>query len=151
MTDDLDAGEFVIRTVVGADPARVFDRLTVPAQLAQWWGPDGFSTPEAVVELRVGGGYRLTMQPPEGPPFHLAGAFLEVEPPTRLGYTFRWEEPVPDDRETVVRLVLRPVATGTDVVLTHSGFATEERLALHRNGWTEAFGKLRALVGRSDP
>jgi uncharacterized protein YndB with AHSA1/START domain len=146
MSEEATAGAFVLRTTFGATPERVFRLMTDPAALVQWWGPDGFSTPEAVVDARVGGGYRLTMQPPDGPPFHLAGAFLEVDPPYRLGYTFRWEEPVPDDRETVVLLVLRPVAAGTDVVLSHGGFATDERLELHRAGWTQALGKLGALL-----
>ena len=106
-------------------------------------GPDGFSSPEAVIDPTVGGRYRLTVQPPQGSPFHLAGAFLEVDRPSRLSYTFRWEEPLPDARETVVVLDLHPVDGGTEVNLSHSGFATEERLLLHRDGWTQAFEKLR--------
>jgi uncharacterized protein YndB with AHSA1/START domain len=72
------------------------------------------------------------MQPPEGDVFHLTGEFLEVDPPDRLSYTFRWEEPTPDDRETVVTLTLREVDGSTNVVLDQGLFATEERLALHR-------------------
>jgi Activator of Hsp90 ATPase homolog 1-like protein len=67
-------------------------------------GPHGYTTPEIDLDLRVGGGYRFTMQPPDGDRFHLAGEFLKIEPPSRLVYTFRWEEPDPDDRETVVTI-----------------------------------------------
>jgi uncharacterized protein YndB with AHSA1/START domain len=51
----------------------------------------------------------LAMKPPDGQAFHLAGEFLEIDPPGRLVYTFRWEEPDPDDRETVVALALDAV------------------------------------------
>ena len=87
---------------------RIFTALTEPAELVEWWGPSGFTTPEIEVDLNVGGGYRFGMQPPDGELFHLAGEFLEIEPPSWLAYTFRWEEPDPDDRETIVRLSLRP-------------------------------------------
>jgi uncharacterized protein YndB with AHSA1/START domain len=86
------------------------------------------------------------MQPPEGDVFHLTGEFLEVDPPDRLSYTFRWEEPTPDDRETVVTLTLREVDGSTNVVLDQGLFATEERLALHRQGWTDSLERLYEVV-----
>ena len=151
MTERPRAGELVLREHFHAAREQIFRQMTDPAELVKWWGPNGFSTPEAVMDLRVGGEYRLTMQPPDGAPFHLAGAFLEVDRPNRLRYTFRWEEPLPDDRETVVVVDLHPVGGGTDVVLTQRGFATDERLQLHRDGWTQAFDRLRTLVERMDP
>ncbi len=93
---------WILRAPIG----QVFRALTEPATLAQWWGPNGFTTPEIELDLRVGGAYRFGMQPPDGDLFHLAGEFLEIDPPRRLSYTFRWEEPDPDDRETVVTLSL---------------------------------------------
>ena len=48
-----------------------------------------------MLDLSVGGGYRFTMQPPDGDPFRLSGEFHEIAPPSRLVYTFRWEEPDP--------------------------------------------------------
>ena len=97
--------------VVDAPREQVFDLLTKPAALVKWWGPQGFTTPVAEVDLRVGGSYRFTMQPPESEAFHLSGRFLEIDPPSLLRYTFVWEEPVPDDRETVVELSLRALVT----------------------------------------
>jgi uncharacterized protein YndB with AHSA1/START domain len=86
------------------------------------------------------------MQPPEGEVFHLSGEFLAVDPPSLLSYSFRWEEPTPDDRETVVTLALRDVDGSTNVVLDHGVFATEERLALHTQGWTDGLVRLYDLA-----
>jgi len=135
---------------VEAPRERVFDLLTKPDELVAWWGPRGFTTPEARVDLSVGGDYRFTMQPPEGEVFHLSGRFLDIQPPSLLRYTFVWEQPVPDDRETVVELSLRAVGDTTELSLSHGDFATEERLALHRGGWTDALAKLRAVAGAHD-
>ncbi|MGH3333725.1 MAG: SRPBCC family protein, partial [Nocardioidaceae bacterium] len=125
-----------------------FGLLSEPAELARWWGPQGFTIPEIELDLTVGGGYRFTMQPPDGEAFHLSGRFLEIQPASHLVYTFRWDEPHPDDRETVVRLSLDAVGGATEVSLSQGAFATEERLALHRSGWTESFEKLRELIVR---
>jgi uncharacterized protein YndB with AHSA1/START domain len=133
--------------IFSAPPDRIFAMLTEPAELSKWWGPRGFELPAAELELSVNGRYRFTMEPPGGEPFHLSGTFLAVDPPRRLVYTFNWEEPTPDDRETVVTLALDAHDGGTRVSLLQGLFATEERLALHRDGWTESFEKLREVLG----
>lgn len=135
-----------LKCVLDAAPERIFRLLTEPVELARWWGPQGFTTPEADVDLSLGGGYRFTMQPPEGDAFHLSGEFIEIDPPRRLAYTFRWDEPDPDDRETVVVLTLDAAGEATEVSLSQGEFATDARLELHRNGWSDGFEKLRALV-----
>jgi len=124
----------------------VFRACIEPDDLAQWWGPHGFTTPEIDLDLRVGGEYRFGMQPPDGELFHLSGEFQAIEPPARLVYTFRWEEPDPDDRVTVVDLSFRDLGDATDLVLAQSGFATEGRRALHDAGWTDGFDRLQELL-----
>ena len=142
------AGGLVLQLtrVLPASRARVFRALTEPAELAAWWGPRGFTIPEIELDARVGGRYRFTMQPPDAEPFHLSGEFLEIDPPGRLSYTFRWEEPDPDDRTTVARLSLQDIGHATEVSLTQGEFATEARLALHRDGWSDSLDKLRDLI-----
>lgn len=137
--------------VLPAPRPRVYRACTQPDEVAQWWGPHGFTTPEIDLDVRVGGGYRFGMQPPEGELFHVSGEFREIEPPARLVYTFRWEEPDPDDRETLVTMSLRDQGDSTEVLLVQSGFATEGRRALHVAGWTDCLERLHELMwsGRS--
>jgi uncharacterized protein YndB with AHSA1/START domain len=106
-----EAGELRLTRTVSASPERVFGLLVDPAELVRWWGQRGFTTPEAEVDLRVGGRYRFTMQPPDGDPFHL--------------------EPVPD---------------GTTISLSQSRFATNQRLDLHRDGWTDSLERLAEVI-----
>jgi uncharacterized protein YndB with AHSA1/START domain len=130
-------------------PARapvVFAAFTDAEDLARWWGPRGFSGPSLDFQARVGTAYRIEMQPPEGDPFFLAGEFREVDPPARLAYTFAWEEPDPDDVETLVVLSFQDRDASTAVALTQGPFKTEARRALHRDGWTDSFDKLEPLL-----
>jgi uncharacterized protein YndB with AHSA1/START domain len=133
--------------ILPASPADVFRAMTDEGQLARWWGPHGFSTRRVEVDPRPGGSYEIEMQPPEGEPFRLSGEFLQVEPPARLIYTFRWDPPNPDDRETVVTLSLEEQGAGTQVELTQGEFTTEERRALHEGGWADSFERLLELFG----
>jgi uncharacterized protein YndB with AHSA1/START domain len=132
--------------MVQAPPAQVFEVMTDPEQVAEWWGPDGFTCPEVTLDLRVGGAYRIAMQPPDGELFHLTGTYIEVEPPSRLAYTFRWEPPHPDDRENVARIALRDRDGATEVTLTHGPFATEARRELHEAAWADTLARLAGHV-----
>jgi uncharacterized protein YndB with AHSA1/START domain len=123
----------------------VYRALTDPEELARWWGPRGFTAPSVEFDPRVGAGYRIAMQPPDGDVFHLSGEFLEVAPPERLAYTFRWDPPDPDDRETVATLSLKDRGEMTDLALRQGEFAREARYALHRAGWLESLERLEDL------
>jgi len=125
----------------------VWRALTDADELVTWWGPKGFSTPDVDFFPRAGQSYRIAMQPPEGELFHLHGTFREVDPPSRLSYTFVWDPPDPDDRETLVSLSLTALEEATEVELTQGEFATQERLDLHDGGWTESFEKLEQRLG----
>ena len=135
-----------ITRVLPAAPSVVFRALSARDELARWWGPKGFTVPSLDFSPRVGDRYRIEMQPPEGNAFFLTGEFREVDPPTRLAYTFRWEDPDPDDVETLVELSLRDLGESTEVVLTQGPFETEPRRELHRSGWTDSFDKLERML-----
>jgi len=119
---------------------------TEPELLARWWGPKGFSAPSVEVDARVGGHYRILMQPPDGAAFFLTGEFSEVDPGVRLAYTFRWEPPDADDRETMVQVTFGDLGESTALMVDQGDFATEERRALHEQGWSESIDRLEHLL-----
>ena len=141
-----------VQRVLRAPRSVVFRALTEPQEWAKWWGPDGFVIPSVECDLRPGGRYRIAMRPPDGDLFHLVGEFVEVDPPAYLSYTFRWEDPDPEDRETVVRLSVREIDdVRAELVLDQGDFATEQRLTLHEEGWAQSLDKLERLMSRTAP
>ena len=135
-----------MKRVLPAPPQTVFEAFTDPDELVKWWGPAGFTTPSLEFRAHVGEGYRIEMQPPEGDAFYLIGEFHQVDPPAQLAFTFVWEDPDPDDVQTLVELSFRDLGEATEVVLTQGPFKTEARRALHRDGWTDGFDKLVGLL-----
>jgi uncharacterized protein YndB with AHSA1/START domain len=57
-----------------------------------------------------------------------------------------WEPPDLDDRGTLVTLSFREVDGSTEVNFTQGVFATQQRRALHEQGWTESFQRLQELL-----
>ena len=150
MTGDSGGLALHLEKILQPPTGRVFAALVEPEQMAVWWGPAGFTTLDLDLDVRAGGTYRITMQPPQGEAFHLRGEYRKVDPPRRLVYTFEWEEPDPDDRKTVVTLSFLEHGSGTKLVVDHGPFATEARRALHVAGWTESLERLeQALDDRS--
>jgi uncharacterized protein YndB with AHSA1/START domain len=145
------AGELTleIKHIVPAAAPVAFAAFSAPDQLAQWWGPAGFTTPRLRFDPRVGDGYRIEMQPPDGVPFHLIGEFREVDPPARLVFTFAWEDPDPDDVENLVELSFRDRGDSTEIVFRQGPFQSEARRELHRNGWMDGFDKLERFLSQA--
>jgi uncharacterized protein YndB with AHSA1/START domain len=149
VTEAADRPTLKIDRVLPARATEVFAAFADPERLSAWWGPKGFSIPSLEFEPRVGAAYRIEMQPPEGDAFHLAGVFREVDPPSRLAFTFNWEPPDAEDVETIAALSFRDAGGSTAVSFSQGPFKTEARRDLHRDGWTDSFDKLEALL-RSD-
>jgi uncharacterized protein YndB with AHSA1/START domain len=71
----------------------VFEAMTKPEQVKQWWGRlgDGYSVPVCEIDLRVGGAWRFVNRHPKGEAaFH--GQYREITPPSRLVFTEIFEE-----------------------------------------------------------
>jgi uncharacterized protein YndB with AHSA1/START domain len=135
-----------MKRLLPAAPSVAFAAFSEPNELAKWWGPQDFTIPSVEFDPRVGATYRIEMRPPEGDSFNLIGEFRDVDPPARLAFTFVWEDPDPDDVETLVGLSFRDLGGSTEVALTQGPFKTEARRALHRDGWTDSFDKLEHLM-----
>ena len=110
-----------------------------PHQFAEWFGPKGYTVSSVKFNPRVGGGYRIEVQPPDGEHFYVTGEVCEVDPPRRLAFTFVYEEPTPDDLETQVGRWFLDLGESTEVDFTQGLFKTEERRALHHAGWADSF------------
>jgi len=131
-----------LETLLAAPRERVFAAFVDAEQLRSWWGPAGFTVPALEFRAVEETDYRIAMQPPDGDVFHIRGTFRAVEPPRRLGFTFIYEQPDPDDQETLVTLAFDSIDPGTRLTLDQGPFTTAARLELHREGWTETLQRL---------
>ncbi len=114
---------------------RVFRALTDAGQLAKWWGPKGFSVPEAALDVRPGGAWRTTMRSPDGQDHIVSGVYRDIVPPSRLIFTWGWETTATRGHETVVTIELFEVADGTRLELRQEVFESADSRDRHADGW----------------
>jgi uncharacterized protein YndB with AHSA1/START domain len=76
--------EIVNTRVFDAPRAKVFGAFANPTELAQWWGPDGFTNTINQFEFRPGGAWRYVMHGPNGANYVNASDFLEIVPPEKI-------------------------------------------------------------------
>jgi uncharacterized protein YndB with AHSA1/START domain len=95
------------------------------------------------VDLRVGGRYRIHMRTPDGKEHRVGGVYRAVDAPRTLSYTWQWDG---DPNESLVTVEFVPKGTGTELVLTHSGFPNAEARMHHEQGWVALVDKLAKAV-----
>jgi uncharacterized protein YndB with AHSA1/START domain len=79
----------------------VFEAMTRPEHVTQWWGRlgEGYSVPVCEIDLRPGGAWRFVNRHPKGEAVFY-GVYREIEPPERLVFTEIYE-PFPDAESVV--------------------------------------------------
>lgn len=130
---------------IKARPSIVFDAITTPEGIAQWWGPDAGPVLIAEADARVGGHYRVRFRLLDGSEHESSGSYLELTRPERVVMSWRWTEGMEDPGESRVEITLRVIPEGTELTFTHSQLHDEDSRQSHEQGWTGALGKLIAL------
>ena len=126
-----------------------FAAWTDPDALVAWFGGTVAKTLSAAVEPYVGGSYRVTMQR-DDEVGAVEGVYLEVEPPQRLVFTWRWDRAeIEDGRESIVTVEFLGHRDATEVVVTHEGIRTEASFAFHVGGWRFVMERLEGYLTRS--
>jgi uncharacterized protein YndB with AHSA1/START domain len=129
----------------------VFDVLTKPEHVRNWFAPFEDKVTECSIDLRVGGHYRIVFVTPDGKECAFRGTYQVVEPPTRTvaswlfeGWPDAWADETVELQETdgVTTLTMKMVFRD-QVGRDHMG---------KNDGQEDSFNKLedylRSLVDR---
>ena len=131
--------QFQLRQNLSAAPYEVFNAWTQAEALKAWFAPGPMTTPEAEMDARVGGRYKITLEEPDGTRHTATGVFEEVVPYERLVFTWRWTRGTEDLRVTIT---FKPEGKATQLTIVLDGFTNEESRAKTRQGWTGCLEKL---------
>ena len=133
-----------------APAERVFDAWTSEEVIRRWWRTElDWETAEAEVDLRVGGVVRVVMRDPnKDVEYGGGGNYTEIEPPTRLAFTWIWDG---DTRRTLIELDFEETDGITTVSFTHSGLWDEEAVRAHKDGWGKIFDNLERTLEAARP
>ncbi|GHJ47409.1 activator of HSP90 ATPase [Catellatospora sp. TT07R-123] len=143
MTAPSAEGDFTVRHVHRAPRDLVFACLTRPEHLAEFWGPDGTSTPRQniVVDLRPGGAFETTMvNDGSGETYTMRAVYVEVDAPRRLSWRER-------DSGVLTEVTFADLGDGTtEVVTTQRGLPAWMRTPQARAGWGTALDRAAVYI-----
>jgi uncharacterized protein YndB with AHSA1/START domain len=156
-----------VRRKVQPAPVRVSRMFSAPREtvfkawssadhIKRWFCPDGYSVPEAKVEMRVGGAFEVCMRSPEGVEHWTKGTFTEIAAPERLAIDHHIVDPCGGgplfSAYTEVNFIDKGCGqTLMEVVQTYTFPATaqaEQMLKGAPEGWRQTLDKLEAEVAR---
>ena len=138
-----------VSQTIRATPERLFHAWTDPDELRHWWRmeEEGWTFAHASLDVRVGGRYELAMSAPDGKLHVAVGVYRDVRPPTRLAFTWDWDNPEHRLGETLVTVDFRPTsALATEVVITHERFTDSKRADSHERGWSQLLRLLDHMI-----
>lgn len=149
-----DDATLIVKRMLNATPERAFQAWTSAEHIQQWMRPEpGMVVPLASMDLRVGGKYRIQMMMPGGEFFTAVGEFREVKAPERLVYTWDWEKDGSgaefgevEGKPSLITVEFLMRGERTELVLTHSRFATVESRDNHARGWSSGVESFARFV-----
>ena len=136
-----EAGAVVREIRIDASPEIVFSFLTDSERMSRWKGET------ADLDPRPGGIYRVDIHGNV-----VRGEFVEIEPPTRVVFTWGWEEegnPIRPGSSTV-EVTLTADGSGTILRLVHRDLPADAQGA-HSEGWDHYLPRLAEAAAGRDP
>jgi len=136
---------------VDASPEVVFEVISRPEHMREWW-PD-----EARFEPVAGAAGELLWRDEQtGETMTVALAVVEADPPKRFSFRWCYTEPDRVGQSLLVTFDLTPAGAGTDIRMTETGFREmgweiallEEQYKDHVSGWDHYIPALGRYVAR---
>lgn len=139
--------ELLITRTFDAPAELVFSMWSDPEHFKHWMGPETFDCPVVEMDFRVGGAYRAMIHSDAHGENWFGGVYKEIEPHSRLVFTFIWDSGGPSDGvEMLVTILFREIGGRTEQIFHQSGIATVASRDSQMGGWASAFNKEAAYV-----
>jgi uncharacterized protein YndB with AHSA1/START domain len=134
-----------IERTFAASAEDVFDAWTSPEVMRRWFhvAPD-WETPEAEVDLRVGGRVRIVMRRPDGTEASAHGEYRLIDRPHRL--VMSWTFEIDPANQQLIELLFSESQGSTTVLMVNSGISSEERSESQNRGWRGCLDELERTL-----
>lgn len=146
--------DLVLTRLIDAPAEKIYAAWTQPDLLTQWFAPKPWSTPRAVLDVRVGGASVVTMADENGTEYPNPGQYLEVVPNEKLvftdAYVGDWEPSGKPFMTVIITLTPEGGKTRYTALARHwtaEDRKTHEQMGFH-DGWGICADQMEALLAR---
>jgi uncharacterized protein YndB with AHSA1/START domain len=122
----------------------VYEAWIDPEGLREWMCPGDIVSAEAVLDVRVGGSFRIVMKSKTQTHEH-AGTYQVVDRPSKLVFT--WTAVENPGEITLVTVDFIPHGDESELVITHERFTDPEVAQRYEMGWGTIAKKFAAYLG----
>jgi uncharacterized protein YndB with AHSA1/START domain len=135
-----------LHRILRAKPERIYRAFLDADAMSKWLPPNGFTGKVHQMDVRVGGGYRMSFTGFTTRQSHsFGGEYVELVPHERIRYTARFDDPnLPGTMQTTVSL--REVSCGTEMTIMQEGIPDAIPVESCYLGWQESLALLAKLV-----
>jgi len=139
-------GTVRLHRVLRAPAERVYKAFTDKSALERWLPPFGFTGTIHEIDVRVGGGYRMSFTNfATGSSHSFSVKYIELTPGERIRHTDRFDdENLPG--EMLVSIDLVSVVCGTEIKILQEGIPSVIPEEMCYLGWQESLEMLARLV-----
>jgi uncharacterized protein YndB with AHSA1/START domain len=139
--------EVRIERTFAASAEEVFDAWTSAEVMRRWFHPaPEWDTPQAEVDLRVGGKVRVVMRRPDGGEVEAQGEYTLIERPHRLMMSWTFDDHPAN--EQLIELSFSESEGSTTVLMVNSGISSAERRDGQDEGWRGCLDELERVLVR---
>lgn len=151
MTATPKPNEIHLTRIYDAPVKTVWDAWTDPAQVAQWWGPRGFTITTHSKDLRAGGHWDYTMHGPDGTDYPNTTQYLEVEQYSKLVYDHGGHKEKPPLFRVTVLFTEQDGQTKMDLcmALQNAQAAEETKQFIKKAGGNSTWDRLAEYLEKS--
>ncbi len=139
-------GTVRLHRVLRAPAERIYKAFTDKSALERWLPPFGFTGTIHEIDVRVGGGYRMSFTNfGTGNSHSFTVKYLELVPSERIRHTDRFDDENLSG-EMLVSIDLKTVSCGTDLNIVQQGIPSVIPEEMCYLGWQESLEQLARLV-----
>ena len=141
-----ETGTVRLHRVLRAPAERVYKAFTDKSALERWLPPYGFTGTIHEIDIRVGGGYRMSFTNfGTGNSHSFKVEYVELVPNERIRHTDRFEdENLPGEMD--VSIDLKTLICGTDISIVQEGIPSVIPVEMCYLGWQESLDQFARLV-----
>lgn len=144
-------GTVRLHRVLKAPPERVYRAFIDPAAMAKWLPPHGFTATVHEIDVRVGGGCRMSFTNfATGKSHSFGNTYTELVPGERIAYVDRFDDPnLPGEMDVLI--TFKAVLCGTELSIVQNGIPDAIPVEFCYLGWQESLNLMAQLVEANIP
>lgn len=140
-----------LHRVLKSTPEKIYRAFLDAGAMAKWLPPYGFTCTVHHMDVRVGGGFKMSFTNfGTGHGHSFGGEYRALTPNELIRYSDKFDDPnLPGEMVTTV--TLKPVMCGTDVSIVQEGIPAAIPVEMCYLGWQESLAQLATLVEPAIP